>query len=268
MSPNAATFRRLHSDVLPLRLPNAWDAASARLFESQGATAIATTSAGVAWALGYQDGRKTPIDELVAAAARIARVLTVPLSIDMENGYSDEPRKVAELAMRLVDLGVAGINIEDGSDRPELLAAKIEAIRNAVSKAGSDLFVNGRCDVFLASLVENSKLVEESIARGHRYGKAGADGLFLPGIVQEAHIAAIVETVALPLNVMAWPNLVDAAKLGKMGVRRLSAGSAISQVVLATAARLAHEFLNNGRSEELSDHSIPYPELQKLFSNK
>src|SRR5277367_3145964 len=114
MSHSTATFGRLHINTMPLRLPNAWDAGSARLFESLGATAIATTSAGVAWALGYKDGRLLPVDEAVAVASRMARVLTVPLSVDVENGYSDNPQKVADNVMRLVDLGVAGINIEDG----------------------------------------------------------------------------------------------------------------------------------------------------------
>lgn len=262
------TFRRLHSNAMPLRLANAWDAGSARLFENQGASAIATTSAGVAWALGYRDGRRVPIDEVVAAAARIARVLTVPVSIDIENGYSDDPKKVADNVKRLAALGVAGINIEDGSDSPSLLASKIEAIRNALSKVGADLFVNARCDTFLAGLVEKSTLVEESIARGKTYAQAGADGLFLPGIVQAQHISAVVGGVSLPLNVMAWPGLAEASKLGKMGVRRLSAGSAISQVLWGTAALLAREFLNSGRSDPLSEGSMPYGQLQELFPEK
>jgi 2-methylisocitrate lyase-like PEP mutase family enzyme len=268
MTHLSAIFRRLHSNASPLRLPNAWDAGSARLFESQGASAIATTSAGVAWALGYRDGRRIPMNEVVAAAARIARVLTVPVSIDLENGYSDEPRTVAEHVKRLVDLGVAGINIEDGPDRADLLASKIEAICNAVSKAGADLFVNARCDVFLASLVEKSKLVEESIARGKTYAEAGASGLFLPGIVQAQHISAVVDAVSLPLNVMACPGLADASELGKMGVRRLSAGSAISQALWGTAALLARDFLDSGRSDPLSEASMPYPQLQELFPEK
>lgn len=260
-----AAFRSLHSNTTPLRLPNAWDAGSARLFESQGASAIATTSAGVAWALGYRDGRLLPVSEAVAAAGRMTRVLTVPLSVDVENGYSDDPEVVAGNVLRLVDLGVAGINIEDGRDEPALLASKIEAIRNAVAKAGADLFVNARCDVFLASLVEKSKQVEESIARGKVYAGAGADGLFLPGIVQTQHIAAVVEGVGLPLNAMAWPGLADATELGKLGVRRLSAGSGISQVLWGKAATLAREFLAGGRSDPLSEASMPYPQLQELF---
>jgi 2-methylisocitrate lyase-like PEP mutase family enzyme len=258
-------FRRLHSNTTPLRLPNAWDAGSARLFESLGATAIATTSAGVAWALGFRDGRWLPKAEVTAVAARMARLLAVPLSFDIENGYSDDPRAVAALVTELVDLGIAGINIEDGSDQATLLASKIEAIRNAVSKANGDLFINARCDVFLARLVAESRLVEESIARGKLYARAGADGLFLPGIHEPDHIQAVSGAVSLPLNAMAWPGLADAAALGKLGVRRLSAGSGISQVLWERAREFAQDFLESGRSTPLSERSMPYAQLQGLF---
>src|SRR3984885_11087803 len=153
MSDGVATFRELHRNTTPLRLPNAWDAGSARLFESLGASAIATTSAGVAWALGYRDSRLLPVNELVAAASRMARVLKVPLALDVEHGDSDDPNVVADNIMRLVDLGAAGINIEDAPDKPALLVSKIEAIRTAASKARADVFVNVRTDVFLAGLV-------------------------------------------------------------------------------------------------------------------
>ena len=262
-----ATFRNLHRNTTPLRLPNAWDAGSARLFESLGAPAIATTSAGVAWALGFQDARRLPVDEVVAAASRMARVLTVPLSFDIENGYSDDPKAVADPVMRLIDLGIAGINIEDGLDAATLLASKIEAIRNVASKAGIDLFINARSDVFLAGLVEKSKQVEESIARGKLYARSGADGLFLPGLWQAGQIKAVVGEIALPLNVMAWPGLPNATELGALAVRRLSAGSGISQVLWGRAEKLARDFLQGGSSEPLSEASMPYAQLQGLFTS-
>ncbi|ARP82967.1 PEP phosphonomutase [Bordetella genomosp. 8] len=266
MSNAVENFRQLHRNTSPLRLPNAWDAASARLFESLGASAIATTSAGLAWSLGYPDGRLLPIEETVHAASNMVRILEAPLSIDVENGYSDDPKKVAENVMRLVGVGVVGINIEDGSDDPELLAFKIDAIRNAASKAGTDLFINARSDVFLANLVEPSKLVEESVARGLRYASAGADGLFLPGIKQGDHITAVVDQISLPLNTMAWPGLGDATNLGELGVRRLSAGSAISQAVWGHAGRLAEDFLKTGRSDTVSEGAMAYSQLQGLFA--
>ena len=263
---NARTFHQLHDNSLPLRLPNVWDAGSARLVEALGAQAIATTSAGFAWSLGYPDGRVLPFDEVVAAVRRIVRVLNVPLSVDIENGYSDDPKVVAEHVMQLVDLGIAGINIEDGPDPASVLALKIEAIKDAVGRAGLELFVNARSDVFLAGLAEKSKLVEESVARGDLYASAGADGLFLPALVSASEIEAVVRATRLPLNVMAVPGLADAATLGKMGVRRLSAGCGISQVVLGKAKDLARDFLEGGRSEAVNDKALPYSEIQGLFA--
>lgn len=259
-------FRQLHVNTTPLRLPNVWDAGSARLVEAQGAQAIATTSAGFAWALGYPDGRVLPFDEVVGSVRRIIRVLKAPLSVDVENGYSDDPQAVASNVMRLVELGIAGINIEDGPDAPSLLVAKIEAIRNAVAKSGADLFINARSDVFLASLVDKPQQTNESIARGKTYAAAGADGLFLPALSNPSDIEQVVGAIQLPLNVMAVPSLADAATLGKLGVRRLSAGGGISQVVLGKAKLLAQDFLNNGRSDVLGENALPYAELQGLFA--
>jgi 2-methylisocitrate lyase-like PEP mutase family enzyme len=267
---NAIKFRNLHRNSVPLRLANAWDAGSARTFESVGATAIATSSAAVAWALGYKDGRSVPIDEIIRTTARMMRVLTVPLSWDIENGYSDNPRTVAENVMRLVDQGIAGINLEDGSDAPAVLAAKIEAIRNALSRAGTDLFINARTDIFLASLTEDSERVDETVSRGRLYSSVGADGLFVPGLCEAQHIKAIVEHISfhMPLNVMAWPDLADAEELGKLGVRRLSAGSGIFQVLYGKAESIALDFHKNGQSSPIFEAAMPYAQLQSLFSKK
>jgi 2-methylisocitrate lyase-like PEP mutase family enzyme len=143
---------------------------------------------------------------------------------------------------------------------------KIEAIKHALVKSGSDLFVNARSDVFLAGLAEKSKQPQESIARGNLYASAGADGLFLPALAQSSDIETIVGATRLPLNVMAVPGLADAATLGKLGVRRLSAGSGISQVVLGKAKALAQDFLKDGRSEALDNDPLPYSEIQNLFA--
>ncbi|MFC5525136.1 isocitrate lyase/phosphoenolpyruvate mutase family protein [Rhodanobacter ginsengisoli] len=268
MSTNAALFRQLHAGPQPLRLPNAWDAGSARLFESLGATAIATTSAGLAWALGYADGGKLPVDAAIHAAAGIARVLKVPLSVDMENGYADDPVAVGETIRRLLDVGVAGINIEDGTDAPIALAAKIEAIRNTAAKMGADIFVNARTDVYLASLADASRRVDETLSRGAVYRAAGADGLFVPGLHEPAEIQAIVAGVDLPLNLMAWPELLPVHELGRLGVRRFSAGSGIAQMLWGHAETLARDFLDNGRSESLAEGAMPYGRIQALFADR
>src|SRR5262245_35166635 len=125
------TFRSLHHSTEILVLPNAWDPGSAGLVESLGAKAIATTSAGLAWSRGYPDGDALPVEQLLTATRDIARSVRVPLSIDIEGGYSSDPRVVAQLVSRLIDAGAIGINIEDGTRPPDLLCAKIEAARNA-----------------------------------------------------------------------------------------------------------------------------------------
>ncbi|TDV50005.1 2-methylisocitrate lyase-like PEP mutase family enzyme [Pseudomonas graminis] len=265
MPGSAQTFRSLHHQSIVLRLPNAWDAGSARLFESLGATAIATTSAGVAWAQGYADGRVFPVDTAVSVAASIARLISVPLSVDIENGYSDDPQTVAENVRRVLEVGAVGINLEDGSDAPQLLARKIEAIKSMAANNGFDVFINARTDVYLASLVPEHARVEESLKRGHMYREAGADGLFVAALVDVEQIKAVVAGIDLPINVLARQGLPDAEALAQLGVRRLSAGSTITQTLWGQAEQLARGFLQEGRSEAVTEGSLTYPQIQALF---
>jgi 2-methylisocitrate lyase-like PEP mutase family enzyme len=180
-NPAAERFRRLHSEGL-LVLPNAWDAGSARLIESLGAKAIATTSAGVAWSHGYPDGDTLPLPLLRATVADIARAVRVPVSTDVEGGYSNDPAAVGETVAAVIEAGAVGINIEDGSGATDLLCAKIERAKNAAERLGVDLFVNARTDVYLRGLAAKERRVEETLARAERYRSAGADGIFVPGL--------------------------------------------------------------------------------------
>jgi 2-methylisocitrate lyase-like PEP mutase family enzyme len=268
MNNLTATFRKLHTGAQPLCLANAWDAGSARLIESLGAPAIATTSAGVAWALGYSDGNVLPIHSLAILTANIVRLIRVPLSVDFEAGFSDLPAVVAENIKRLLDAGVAGINIEDGSDSPDLLVAKLDQIKRCAIAHGTDLFVNVRTDVYLQGLVPEDKRLEETVARGRRYRSAGADGFFVPALTVPSQIRTIVDEVHLPLNVMAWRGQSPADALGKLGVRRLSAGAALPQVLWANAEALARDFLTLGGSESLYETYKPHQELQALFTDR
>lgn len=257
-------FRRLHATGPVLLLANAWDAGSARLIESLGAPAIATTSCGVAWAQGYPDGDVLPVDDLLTVIARIKRVIRVPLTVDMEGGYSDDPQAVADLAARVAAAGAAGINLEDGSGAPERLAAKIAAIRGAV---GADLFVNARTDVFLRGIGPVEGRVAEVNVRARRYADAGADGLFVPGIAEAADIGAVARATPLPLNVMALPVLPPLAELQALGVRRLSAGGSIAEAALGTTRRLASAFLASGDCAGLrSGDGVGYGEMNALFA--
>lgn len=261
-----ATFRDLHAPGRLLILPNAWDAGSARLIEDCGAAAIATTSSGVAWARGYPDGNALPTRVLAAAVAEIARVIRVPLSADVEAGYSDDPRAVAETVTAVMSAGAVGINLEDGAGPPDLLCAKIEAVKAAAAKGGVDLFVNARTDVFLKRLVPPERAVDETIERARRYRAAGCDGVFVPALAEAAAIRAIVAGVApLPLNAMAYPGLPDAAGLRELGVRRLSAGAAVAAAALGRARSRARAFLADGVSEALFDENVEYGPTNALF---
>jgi 2-methylisocitrate lyase-like PEP mutase family enzyme len=241
------TFRQLHAGPDMLILANAWDAASARLIESVGAKAIATTSAGVAWSHGYADGHALPVPLLVGTVADIARVIGVPLTVDIEGGYSADPKEAAEAVARVADAGAVGINLEDGTDTPDLLCAKIEHAKRAAARAGVDLFVNARTDVYLRGLAHGDAAVAETIGRGRRYREAGADGWFVPGVVEPAAIRALVDAVPLPLNVLAWPGVPAAAELQALGVRRLSAGAGVALAALSQARSVASAFLSDGR---------------------
>lgn len=262
---HAKKFRELHAAGQVLRLPNAWDAGSARLIEASGATAIATTSAGLAWSRGHPDGDALPASVLAAAVAEIARVLTVPLSADVEGGYSQDPRAVGEMITAVIDAGAVGVNLEDGSASVDLTCAKIEAARKAAARAGVDLFINARTDVYLRGLVPPERAVAETIERGRRYQAAGCDGFFVPKVTDLAEMRAIAAAVALPLNVLVMPGLAPVAELQGAGVRRVSAGSGISAAAYGVAERATKEFLEAGRYDAMFETRIDYGAMNKLF---
>jgi 2-methylisocitrate lyase-like PEP mutase family enzyme len=263
----AQIFHQLHEQGL-LLLANAWDAGSARLIESLGAKALATTSAGVAWSHGYADGDHLPVRLLIATVTEIARVVSVPLSVDIEAGYSDDPAAVGNVVADVIEAGGVGVNIEDGTGKPDLLCAKIEQAKSAGVRLGVDLFVNARTDVYLRGLVSGERRIDETVARSERYQAAGADGIFVPGVSNADEIEAIASSVRLPLNVLAWPGLPPAPELESLGVRRLSAGSGITQVVYSKIAALATGFLQNGASDPLAEGVMPYAEINALFGAK
>jgi 2-methylisocitrate lyase-like PEP mutase family enzyme len=260
-------FRSLHQGPAILLLPNAWDAVTARLIESLGAKAIATTSAGVAWSRGYPDGNALPDGQLIAATRDIARVIRVPLTVDIEAGYSDDPRAVARLVACLLGVGVVGINIEDGAGSPDMMCKKIAAIRENVAHSGVDLFINTRTDVFLRGIASGPAATEEVIHRASRSRAAGCDGLFVPGLADTDGMEAISAAIKpIPLNIMAVPNLPPMNMLQKHGVRRLSAGSAIAQAALGCTRRLAADFLA-GTMGEMFGAAAEYGTVNQLFAN-
>jgi 2-methylisocitrate lyase-like PEP mutase family enzyme len=266
MDEKTDVFRKLHAGPSPLLLANCWDAGSARLIESLGAKAIATTSAGVAWAQGYPDGNALPVERLIDVVRSISRVIRVPLTVDVEGGYAEDAAAVGEVVAAVVDAGAVGINLEDGVSTPERLVAKIESAKGAAARSGVDLFLNARTDVYLRGLRPPPSRVPETLTRAARYREAGADGIFVPGLFERAEVHEVASSAGLPLNLMVWPGLAPASELATLGVRRLSAGSGIAQALSARAVALAAGFLDEGRSEAFADATLSYADLNALFA--
>jgi 2-methylisocitrate lyase-like PEP mutase family enzyme len=266
----AKAFQDLHRGPELLALPNAWDAGSARVIESAGARAIATTSAGVAWAHGYPDGDALPAELAIATTAAIARAVRLPLSVDIEGGYSDDPEAVGRLVGAVIEAGAVGVNLEDGGKPPELLAAKIAAARRVANELGVALYINARTDVYLRGLVPEPERVRESCARAARYREAGASGIFVPGAADPAAIRTIAQATELPLNAMAWPGLPAPAELFALGVRRYSAGSGIAQATWGRVAALTRTFLRGpgAAGEAAAETAMSHRDLNALFTGR
>lgn len=270
-STRTQLFRELHRQR-PLVLPNAWDAGSARLIEANGAQAIATTSAGISWAAGRRDGQGLNRAEMLQAIRQIVAAVTVPVTADIEGGYgTGSPADVAETVRALVQMGVVGINLEDAPGRggepllsAEAQAERIRAARAAATEAGGDLVINARTDVYLADVGAPETRPAEVARRAAVYAAAGADCLFVPGLLDGGAIAELVRSIELPLNIMAMPGAPDVAELGRLGVRRVSVGPAIAQAALAATRRAAAELLGPGTYHSLAER-LAFGEIHQLF---
>lgn len=256
-----AQFRALHGKGDILVLPNAWDAASARMIEQAGAKAIATSSAALAWANGFADGHGMSREVALDGARRILAAVTLPVTVDSEAGYSGDPREVAAHVRALAEMGVAGINLEDGFGEPEALAAKIAAIK----AAGIEIFINARCDVYLSDLVKDGKRAE-LIRRGRMYRDAGADGFFAPAVADADDIAAVVAAIDLPVNILVMRVAPPVAKLKALGVRRVSTGSVLGRSAYGAAMRGAKMLLEDGRYDAIFATSAEAPDFNALFA--
>ena len=263
----AARFATLHRGAEPLLLPNAWDAASARIIEDAGAHAIATTSAGIANVHGYADGNHLPRDLAIAALERIVRAVGVPVSADVEAGYGATPAEVCETVRRVIAAGAVGINLEDGTEPPDVLVAKLAAIRDLLERAGTPLFVNARADVYLNGGTGPEALAE-SLRRAERYVAAGADGIFVPGVVASEDIRTLAREIPRPLNVLAVPGLPSPAELARLGVARLSAGSGPMRAALTHAREVATALLRDGAYAPFLDGVMTHAEVQALMAGR
>ena len=272
----AEAFRAMHDRSKILVLPNAWDPMSARVIEEAGARAIATTSAGVAFSVGYPDGEAMPRDEMIAAIARIARVVTVPLSADIESGFAHDAREVAETVRRVIDAGAVGINLEDAihGGPPalydlETAIDRVRAAREAANSAGVPIVINARTDVYLLSIGEPDARFDHAVRRANAYRKAGADCLFVPRLGKPADIERIVAALEGPLNLLAFPGIPTVAELARLGVARLSVGTWPTLAAMSTARKIAGELLGTGTYESMFDGAgVSYPEANRLMATR
>ncbi|MDE3181559.1 MAG: isocitrate lyase/phosphoenolpyruvate mutase family protein [Acidobacteriota bacterium] len=266
----AEAFRKLHAGPGILVLPNAWDAMSARVFESQGFPAIGTSSGGVAFALGYPDGERVPFAEMLQAIARIVRTVSVPVTADIEAGYGPSIEAAVESVKAVISVGAAGINLEDSSGPGELFdissqAAKIKAIQASGAAAGVPLVINARTDVFLARIGDPATRFERAVERLNAFRDAGADCLFAPGVRDAETISKLVRAVRGPLNILAGEGTPSAPELQKMGVRRVSVGSGPARAAMTLVRRIGAELLSSGTYGFTSGGVITHPEANKLF---
>ncbi|RLP75568.1 isocitrate lyase/phosphoenolpyruvate mutase family protein [Mycetocola tolaasinivorans] len=256
---HAADFRSLHVDPALLLLPNAWDGTGARILEIAGARAIATTSAGISWARGARDGGKLDRDRMIQTLTEIVATVSVPVSADIEDGFGPAPTHVAETVRLVLAAGAVGINIEDGARTPADTAERIAAAR-AVS---TELFINARTDVFLGGDGSVADRIAETLRRAAIYRAAGADGIFVPGVTDAETIAALAAGIDGPLNVMVGADTPEPGELARLGVARLSSGSALAQSAYAGLRRDAEGFLSAGTAPR---NQLAYGELNAMIA--
>jgi 2-methylisocitrate lyase-like PEP mutase family enzyme len=271
----AEAFRAMHDRSRILVLPNAWDAMSARVIEEAGARAIATTSAGVAFSVGYPDGEAIPRDEMIAAIARIARVVTIPVSADIESGFANDTRELAETIRRVIDAGAVGINLEDqvhdGTRRLydlEVAVERVRVAREAAEATGVPLVINARTDVYLLGIGEPETRFEHAVRRANAYRKAGADCLFVPAVGSHADIERLVPALEGPLNLISIPGLPTIPELERLGVARLSVGGRLTLGAMSGLKKSVTELLGDGTYESTFEGAIGYPDANRLMAGR
>jgi len=268
----AELFRSKHHGPRLLLLPNAWDAMSARVFMAAGFDAIATTSGGVAWSLGYADGEQAPWHEVVAATARIVRVAGVPVTADIEAGYGETPDAVMRSVSEIIKAGAAGVNLEDGALRGPApirsladAADRVRAAREAAKAAGVPIVINARTDLYLRNIGEEASRFDETIERGRAYLAAGADCVYPITLRDPATIGRLVKALAAPINVNVRAGSPSVAELEALGVARASTASQVALMAVSVTRQIADDLRATGRFDKLAP-AVTQADAQRLFT--
>ncbi len=270
----AEQFRKLHHGPRMLVLANAWDVVTARILEECGHPAIATSSAAVAFSRGYPDGQRISRDEMLDVVGRISRAVRVPVTADLEAGYGNTPKDIADTTKAAIEAGAIGMNLEDAADDENSLVdlplqvEKIRAIRETAKSLGVPFVLNARTDAYLASIGPEATRFERTVERLCAYRDAGADCLFAPGLCDKETISRLVKAVAAPLNILTTPQCPSLAELEKMGVARVSAGSTVMRAALRVVERIGKEMLESRSCETLFDRAIPWADLSGMMSRQ
>jgi 2-methylisocitrate lyase-like PEP mutase family enzyme len=273
----AELFRAMHGGPRLLLLPNAWDAISARIIVEAGFHAIATTSGGVAWALGYADGEAAPWDEVVAATARIARAVNVPVTADIESGYGETQEAVGRSIGDIIRAGAVGVNLEDGL-RPgqaapgsppiravEDAAARIRAAREAARAAGVPIVINARTDLYIKNIGDDESRFDEAVARGKAYLAAGADCVYPIALRDPATIGRLVQAMGAPVNIMVRAGLPNVGELERLGVARASTATALPLMAMGFLRQVAEQLRATHRFDALTP-AMTHAEAQQLLA--
>ena len=267
----AAAFRAMHAGPRILLLPNAWDVISARVFEEAGFGAIATTSAGIAFTVGYPDGQRISRTEMLQVIARIAGAVKVPVTADVEAAYGNRPEDAAQTAREVIAAGAVGMNLEDGTsdrERPlvdlSLQLEKIRAVRDAAAGTGVPIVLNARTDAYLLQVGTPEARYDLALRRLSAFRDAGVDCLFLPGLRDAETIRRAVADLEFPLNILAGPGSPPVPELEKLGVARVSLGSAPIRATLGLVRRMADELKNTGTYRTL-EGAPPHADVNRML---
>lgn len=265
----AIQFLQLHRGPRVLILPNVWDVASARIVEQAGFPALATSSAGVAFSLGYPDGEHISREEMMARVARIVRAVNVPLTADLEAGYGSKPEDVATTTRQMIQAGAVGMNLEDAIDDQLMdLALGVERVKAARAVAADlrvPVVVNARSDVYMLPGGEPEAKYSEAVRRLNAYCDAGANCVFAPGLKDPEIIGRLVKDVQCPLNILGGPGSPTIPELQRLGVARVSLGSGPMRAGLGLLRRMAEEVKTSGTYSSL-EGAIPHAEMNKILS--
>ena len=268
---NAELFLKFHQDKEILVLLNSWDIGSSKLIEASGYKAIATTSMGIAAALGYPDCQVITLSEMIEAITGIVKSVQVPVTVDIEAGYGKNLNEIIDSVKRIIETGIVGINIEDSIDlNPVLIdemefCERISAIRSLSDSLGFHLVINARTDSFYTSSSPTQQKLSESIKCGNKYREAGADCIFIQPVWEKETISTLVKEINAPINILSNPTIgagitPSVSELQDLGVSRVSLGSSLMKATLSLIKKVADELSEKGTYNILLDSLTPLPD--------